>query len=89
MRIFDIVITLYDPKSTTWHVRTASRPTAAVTLAMGAENFGSVDRLTGENVSVKIRWKIVEMYVSSSYMVNQFCSDEALLYLLLLLLKSN
>lgn len=62
-RIFDIVITLYDPKSTTWHVRTASRPTAAVTLAMGAENFGSVDRLTGENVRLKLVGNAVEMYV--------------------------
>lgn len=64
MRIFDIVITLYDPKSTTWHVRTASRPTAAVTLAMGAENFGSVDRLTGKNVRLKLVGNVVEMNVA-------------------------
>lgn len=45
----------------TWHVNIASRPTAAVILAIGAENFGSVERLTFEvsRVSNFKRWRSV------------------------------
>ena len=50
MEIIYSKITLYDPKSITWHVSTASRPTAAVTLTIGAENFGSVGRETFESL---------------------------------------
>lgn len=46
--VFVHQITLYDPKSITWQVKIASRPTAAVTLVIGAENFGSVERETFE-----------------------------------------
>lgn len=40
------MLTLYVPRSSTWHVNTASRPTAAVTFIIGAENFGSGKRET-------------------------------------------
>ena len=36
--------TLYEPKSCTTHVKNASRPTEAVTFAMGKVNLGSAER---------------------------------------------
>lgn len=36
--------TLYDPRSWTIQVNTASRPTGVVTLTMGALNFGSAEK---------------------------------------------
>lgn len=60
-------ITLYDPKSTTWHVKIASRPTATVTLAIGAENLGSVKRETLKVVGLeKTPNELLRVYLSRS-----------------------
>lgn len=57
------ILTLYDPKSKTWHVIIASRPTAAVTLVIGAENLGSVERLTGFRLEIS---KFLILFIEGS-----------------------
>lgn len=48
--IMNHILTLYPPKSSTMHVRTASRPTATVAFKIGPLNFGSAEILTKQLV---------------------------------------